>query len=232
MASLADQIVEGFKRDGWKSKPFDHFEALISGDPAELRRFVHLALDEWTVSSTFLDDAIAHIPEEELTVLARHAVEALAANPKHPGAADVIAELSLQCPRQMHPYLDRLFELRPNQHTYWSAWPWRESEDAHLEFLQEKASAGDKEDGQLAMEALLESRTDHALQFVLTQKGNPARGHFLHVGFELTGERFRRLHSEQSQHICLPEERDGSDLRTSHFTEDRKGNEGGLPRTI
>jgi hypothetical protein len=132
-------------------------------------------------------------------------------------AEAIIAYASLQCPPALHPHLRRIFELAPNDSTYYAEWPWRESETQELEFLRSVVCDENRslDDRYRAWRAMLETRNSQVLHVARelwneTQISEVRRDlsfdEFVqHVGLVADGVEFSRLFTETSWHILFPE---------------------------
>jgi hypothetical protein len=198
--SPARQLLDRFKRDGWRFRR-DELAKAVACDSASVIEFMRLAIDEFPPGKTFLCDLDGYLPASSFGAMARHAVEALRRGVENDAAARVVARLSLESPRQLHPWLDELFALRPNASTYYAAYPWRESADAQLDFLLAKAKTAPADDARFAVEALLESRTPHALASVAALGLEKWRPHFLVAGYEPAFDAMRPLYDPRVRHL-------------------------------
>lgn len=220
MSDLVQQIVEDFARLKWKADPYAHFEELTSGAPERLGEFLHAALSRWPDGGTFFADVISFTREEELARLVPVAMDCLEAGRSTGAAETLLAACSEQAPALLHPYLDRIFRLKPNGRTYYAGWPWRESGGQHLEFLRAKAGVRNSPDRDFALDALAEVRTEEALRIVLQEREcdrEPSVGYCRAVGFEPVDATFRQLYPVQPWHLVFSPGYFGTDERPVHL---------------
>ncbi len=199
-SSPARQLVDRFRRDNWRFRRDDLARA-VAADPAAVVEFMRLAIDEWPPGKPFLCDMTSLLPGSSFGEIALYALEALRRRSDNAAAASVIARVSLEAPHELHPYLADIFELRPNESTYYATWPWRESNDLHFDFLSIRATPTR---GDFALHALLESRTPRALAVISGWGEEKWRAHLHLVGFEMRNGTARQLYDPQPKHLCPP----------------------------
>jgi hypothetical protein len=211
MATQADpveQLVRDFQQRGWSAHPFERTIEIAQSTPQDVARLLHIALREIPEGGTFLDAALSFLDPDAFPHIVTAALAVLRHNHKNELAESVVAYASLQFPTALHPHLTDIFELAPNQGTYFEDWPWRESGKQHLPFLQailvdptQPVAAGMK-----AWLAMLETRDSdvllHALSFVdrLDLPHDP-RIYLNEIGFDLSDGHLRQLYADQVYHL-------------------------------
>jgi hypothetical protein len=150
-------------------------------------------------SGWYLGTICDRLPLAALQELAEQAVRYRAGGP-HAAADDLIAYLSLHQPAELTAHLPALWELRPNQRSYYATWPWRAADDREIARLQQIAGTPENPDEERARRCLLQTRRPDVLAR-LTADDND----LLHVGYTRSREGdLRRLHSEQPWHLAFP----------------------------
>lgn len=105
MPSRARELVADYRRERWKSEPYDAFLALGADELPEL---VFACLEESEDAPTFFDDALSLIDEAVFAVAIARAVPAVR-DDDGPAVA-VIDYASLQVPQLLAPHLPVLWE--------------------------------------------------------------------------------------------------------------------------
>lgn len=166
-------------------------------------------MDEVPDGGTFLDAVLSLVPEEDWQDLIAHALQAREAGPN--GAADsVIAYGVLQRPQALHPHLERIFSVCPNEGTYYENWPWRESGTANLAFLQGHFARRPAAARLKAWRAMLETRDPYVLDTAVDlarslqlPHGQKLDDYLTLIGFELQRGALRRLYPDGLFHIAF-----------------------------
>jgi hypothetical protein len=145
MEHLADEdaaairdIIAGFQAQRWQSEPMDKALRLATRSPDSILTFARAVLDDVPEGGTFLDAALAFLPEAHWSALVAEAVAHLQRNPKNEAAQSVVSYASLQCVGVLHPFLSDLFVLDDLSTAYYAPYPWRESGRHHLAFLEQQ----------------------------------------------------------------------------------------------
>lgn len=209
--AVAD-IVGDFRQGKWDSNPMERTLELVIPSPESAVELLRLALDEIPGGATFLDAAIAFMPEDAFPELVDIALDRFQADRGNRLAEGIVHHCSLQSVGALHPHLTRVFELAPNGSCYYASWPWRESGKQHFSYLRDVLE--NDPDGKRrfrAWEAMFETREPEVLQFALLQAdrvGMAARreDYLLGVGFESRGSGLRRLDTDPVYHLLLPED--------------------------
>lgn len=164
----AKKLIEDIKTYGWQTPNlYKRFYELINKDE-EAFKFCNLFIDRFEESSTLFDDALSYINKTEFQTLIDVALERLKQNSDNEIAESVITYASFQFPELLHPHLGSIFELLPNESSYFAEYPWRNLCINLIpafkdKFLSETTSLKDK---QKLFSCLLETRDKETIQFI------------------------------------------------------------------
>lgn len=177
------------------------FQARTAGVDAYVRlnQFLDTApqpdIDAWALAAlagashggTFLDQTWSYVSREALAQAVEQGVATLQAGQTSAAAESVLAHASLQFPADLQRHLPRLFQLRPNAHTYYENWPWRCAAESDVSFLRSALLSPQIELRLKAWLCLLETRQPEAMAVALgsadqVRLRHPVMGHLLDVG--------------------------------------------------
>ena len=138
---LIEKLIVGFEARRWASEPMTLALQIVDEHPESIGDLARAIMERLPEGGTFLDDTLSFLPEDEWSALVESAVVQLEMakerGDKLPKAASsIVSYASLQCPRALHPYLERLFVLDDLFSAYYATYPWRESGEQHLNGLQ------------------------------------------------------------------------------------------------
>ncbi|MBB3120867.1 hypothetical protein [Pseudoduganella violacea] len=179
----------------------------LRGPPQEIESLVDAILSNGYDGGTILDAALSHLTEAALDRLVHKYVATLDGDNLDENIETLIAYASLQKPAALHPFLERLFEVQPNQGSYYASWPWREAPASAIAHLADQAGAGaDTEARMQAFECLLETRQSAALDLCASlAKSIPARHpmalYLESIGFSESGH---ALYADEPLHLIFP----------------------------
>ena len=210
MRSEIQKLIDEFRAQGWKSNPYDLTCRLIDSNSDHVLTLVELVLEQLPKSGTFFKDAISFVPEDELPRLARLAVATLQKSGKQETAEEFITHCSLERVDALHPFLNEIYELKPNWSSYYSDWPWRKSGLLHFDFLKRVAEdTAESDASQEAWRILLETRHSPILEYCAkhTELVGEAEANagFLEIGFELRDSSLRQLYGNDVWHFVFPD---------------------------
>lgn len=202
--ALLEKAIDDFRTLGWKSRPDETVIDIASAAPSTIPVFAESILQRLPEGATFFDHALSFLPEKQWPSLIEKALEAYNPDGANGAADSVIACASLQSPQSLHPFLDKIFYLRPNSDTYYENWPWRESGTAILDLVEEVDFTTK------IFEAAIESRDmevmewciDHSDSFVLDMELSDYLGG---VGFAFQKKGMQKLYSDTTYHLVFPE---------------------------
>ena len=211
MLSGAGEIVAAYRREGWKSEPYDAFLVL---DADELPELVFACLNELEDAPTFFDHALSLIDEVAFAAAIARAIPAIKEG-DGPAVA-VVDYASLQVPQLLAPHLAALWEPAGRNDLLTSR-PWRGADGAERERLLAELQRAEtrrfypdeRVGGQRAALALLESRDESTIRHVLASSWASAQpsavteAHAHAVGFDPDGP--RRLVPDGCWHLRLPD---------------------------
>jgi len=166
MTEKARQLIADFKLKGWQTdKPYERlFELAENSD--ELFAFLEAYLNEFEQRSTLFNDGLSYIDKEQFKKLIKLSIDILQVN-KNENAESVIEYASLQFPELLHGHLELIFDLKPNESTYYAEYPWRNLISNSTKYFQdiltnEKASIDDR---QKIFSCLLQTRDPETIKY-------------------------------------------------------------------
>ena len=147
---------------------------------------------------------LGHVSDAAFVRLIDQAVAALEVHQTEAGGS-VIAYGSLQLPHALRRHLPRLFELRPNNGSYYENWPWRGAEPSDIDFLGRQLNSRDDARRMKAWRCLLETRRHDAMSIAIAAAGQvdldyPLEIYLHQVGFASLD---RPLSSNDSAHLIF-----------------------------
>lgn len=211
-----ETIVQLLETKGVPAAPVLETIALATSHPEAVSDLAIAVMKRFPKGGTFLDGAFTYLPQDQWPALIAHALDALeASSGKNDAAGSVIAYASLQCPSALHPYLSRIFVVRPNAGCYYERFPWRESGDLHFEYLRSviESTASSNETRTRAWTNICETRhvkvIEHALSYAempdLAPSGWPQeewiKASLHHVGYHHDGHELQRLCPDAVYHL-------------------------------
>ena len=217
-------LARDFEREGFGASDLYERFWRLKGDEAAYFTLADSLLRGRRESGALLDDAMSYVSKEDFRALVSTAMEILCEeggaknetqrdkkqanknSPRQINAWGVIAVASLEFAPLLHPYLEGIFSLRPNDGTYYECYPWRELDYESSQIWRERlasaqTSRGDK---QRLFECLLQTRQPRNIKFAcetavaekfLKHKGSLSEhlGYYLEdVGFTLERVKFTR----------------------------------------
>jgi hypothetical protein len=172
---------------------------LVASDSLVLIEIVSATLRTGTpAGGWYLGGICERLPVTALEELAAQAVRYRSSGPND-AADDVIADVCLQHPAAFTAYLPVLWDLAPNQNTYYAEWPWRAAGGGEIARLLDIVQA-DGADAARARDCLLQTRQPDLLGLL------GARPHeLLQAGYRREpGGALAELHSESPWHLAFP----------------------------
>jgi hypothetical protein len=144
---------------------------LVASDSPVLIEIVSATLRAGTPGAGwYLGGICERLPVTALEDLAAQAVRYRSSGPNK-AADDVIADVSVQHPAALTAYLPVLWDLAPNQNTYYAEWPWRAAGGGEIARLLDIAQAGRPGAGR-ARDCLLQTRRPDDSQLACGKRGN------------------------------------------------------------
>src|SRR5690349_11167517 len=122
MTDKATQLISDFRLNGWKTNRLYERLFELSPDTGELHGFLEEYLAAFDESATFFNDALSYINEAQFEKLVQQSLDILRTT-KNENAEEVILYASLQFPHLLHDKLKLIFELKPNERTYYAGYP-------------------------------------------------------------------------------------------------------------
>jgi hypothetical protein len=203
------EIVSDLKKRKSDAIPMRALDAVISS-PESAVELLRLALDEIPEGGSFLDAAIGFLPDEAFAELTKLALEKFQADRANELAESILLRCSIQSVKDLHPHLNTIFELMPNNGGEGEFWPWHESGKRHLAYLRNVLeNDGDDERRLRAWKAMLETREPGVLRLAVSQAHRVGMSErpetdLLPVGFELGQTGLRKLYADSVYHIFFP----------------------------
>jgi hypothetical protein len=216
-----DKLISDFKATKWASNPFERVADIIHGTPGQLPSLVRAIVEQLPTSGTFLDAALSFLPLKDWQEIVDLSIGILKSSKTNESAESVVAYASLQCPETLHGWLDQLLFIRPNEGTYYEAWPWRKSGTIHMNrLLQTINESRDKDmwieawqrgletrDG-ITVKAMVESMASAGYGSHQAKSGTSGRfdinDYLRVVGIEELDGKLRRLASSAGFHFVFP----------------------------
>ena len=217
--SPVELIIRSLLDRGVRAAPIQEAMSLASANPEAVEALAVASIERFPKGGTFLDATLSYLPENRWDALVRFALDALERQGENEAACSVIAYASLQASPSLHPHLDRIFRLRPNDRSYYENYPWRESGTSHFRFLcgavEQRRSEPERSDR--AWRSLLQTRHPDVLAYALnnveavraTSPGlsiaETIQAHLHLVGYHQNDLKLRKLCSESQFHLIFPE---------------------------
>lgn len=213
-----ESIFRSLKQKGVAAAPVLEAIALVTAHPEAVSDLAIAVMRRFPKGGTFLDGSLSYLPQDEWPELVRVAMDTLEqSNGKNDAAASIIAYASLQFPSVLHPYLDRIFLIRPNAHSYYERYPWRESGEIHFGFLRNVIEDGNSndDDRRRAWTNLWETRNIQAVEYAIfcADSAVPSewssgeawvQAHLHLVGFHRESQSLYRTCSNSLYHLQFP----------------------------
>lgn len=205
----ADEIIDAFLDEGWKSKPMDKTIHLVKEDREQALPLALAVLERVQKGGTFCDFLFSHLTEAEFRQLVGVGVERLSEKTSDAVSA-VIAYASLQFPMLLHPHLEAIFQFQPNKGAYYESWPWRGAGSDEVARLKELTRSSDPGIQKRAWRCLIEVRDHESITYakqLFTEafgQGVGLQAYTELAGFDTREEVPRRLHTEHAHHLTFP----------------------------
>ncbi|HLO43419.1 MAG TPA: hypothetical protein VK175_03730 [Leadbetterella sp.] len=194
MTEKAKQLIIDFKNNGWQTPNL--YERLfdLTTNSTDTFYFATEYLKSFDKNATIFNDILSYIDKFQFADLINSALEILKKQ-KNENAESVIEYASLQFPELLHNYLELIFELKPNERTYYADYPWRNLSSDRTQIFKEKLISSETNitDKQKLFRCLLETRNLETINFAygyaLTNKlfDNENLEDFLVAHLELVG---------------------------------------------
>jgi hypothetical protein len=173
----------------------------VLGEPRILSGVASRMISENARRHWYIEPICDRLPEVSLGRLAGEAVRARS-DGANEAADEVIAYLSRHQPGALTAHLRALWDIRPNQDSYYTSWPWRAADDAEVTRLLGVAGDASCQDAGFALRCLLETRRPDLLDRLPADEGDLAM-----AGFGRDGDGvLRRLHATDVRHLAFPQE--------------------------
>jgi hypothetical protein len=205
------QVVEHYKKDKWKSNPFDGMLEIKNKYPAQLVPFLELCIAEIPEGGAFVDAAFSFLSKEEF----RKIIEISFENSDQNGWSDITVSVidyaSLQFPELLQPHLGQLIKTRDS--SYYDRWVWRNAGDSEIEMLCDLINTGNLGAVHDAWDCLANIRNEKAIkkasdtfEVACERKEIGFKIFAQECGFELEGDKVRELFFRDVHHIVFNSE--------------------------
>lgn len=137
MLDKAKKLLSDFKDKGWKTEELYERLFELTNDSDSLYAFAEEFLTTFNKGATIFNDSLSYLKREQFEKLIGIALSILQKG-ENDNAESVIAYASLQFPDLLHPHLETIFELKPNESTYYAEYSWRKLEKSKIKIWKEK----------------------------------------------------------------------------------------------
>jgi hypothetical protein len=193
MIDKSKQLIIDFKNNGWQTPNL--YERLfdLTSNSTDIFYFATEYLKSFDKNETIFNDILSYIDKSQFADLISSALDIL--KNKNENAESVIEYASLQFPELLHNYLELIFDLKPNESTYFADYPWRNLVSDRIQIFKEKLISSETNitDKQKLFRCLLETRNletiNFAYDYALTNKlfDNENLEEYLVAHLELVG---------------------------------------------
>ena len=166
MTDNAAQLIADFKALKWKAPNLYERLFAITKDETAAFAYAQEFLNTFRETATIFYDSLSYINKEQFAKLVEQALQLLQAG-KNEAAESVIEYASLQFPELLHPHLELIFELAPNQEAYYADYPWRNLPPVQIQPFKNRFIHPDTstEDRTKLFSCLLETRDADTVAF-------------------------------------------------------------------
>lgn len=166
MKEKAQNLITDFKENGWSTPNIYERLFEFTNNSEATFEFCKFFLTNFEKGATIFNDALSYIQKEHFSELIVLSLDILKQNTNE-NAEEVIEYASLQFPELLHKYLELIFELKPNESTFYADYPWRKLPQEKIKPFREKlenpiTSLSDK---QKLFSCLLETRDLETMNF-------------------------------------------------------------------
>jgi hypothetical protein len=132
MKENAESLIADFKQYAWKlPNLYERLFELVDHEEAVFT-FCRLFLINFEKGATLFNDSLSYIDKASFSKLILVSLDIL--KQQHNENAEAVIEYaSLQFPELLHPYLELIFELKPNESAFYAEYPWR---NLQIEYIQ------------------------------------------------------------------------------------------------
>ncbi len=213
MITKESTLIAEFKDKGWQVQQLYKRIFDLCANSEDIFSFCKLFLVEFEKGATIFDDSLSYVSEKQFAELIVLAL-AILKDKDNENAAEVIHYASLQFPELLHQHLELIFELKPNESSYYSDFPWRYLSSDSLAYYKERLvnPTSEKSEKQKLFNCLLETRDIKALQFAMQYAQETKlfdTAYYLiasleEVGFTMRNGKIERYCSDTVKHFCFP----------------------------
>jgi len=230
MTSKSEELILDFKKSGRNIPNIYKRLFELTDNSKEIYSFCKQFLSNFEKGATFFNDSLSYIEKEQFAELVVLALDILKRQQKNENAEAVIEYASLQFPELLHKHLELIFEIRPNESTYYSDYPWRYLPPEKSAFFKSKLqnSETSKADKQKLFSCLLETRdietVKFAFQFALNTHLFDREDILIYyleaVGFTIRNGEIESYCPNSTYHFCFPQKYFSND-RPIHLSKEQ-----------
>ena len=125
MNNKALELISDFNEAGWNTPHLYERVAELAGDSKDAYAFCEHFLSAQNKRATIFDDLLSYVDKEQFAALIVMALDILKQKQHNENAENVIDRASLQFPELLHDHINLIFDLRPNESSFSSDYPWR-----------------------------------------------------------------------------------------------------------
>ena len=166
MTDKPRQLITDFKNGGWQTPNL--YERLfdLTSNSTDTFYFATEYLNSFDKNATIFNDILSYIKKSQFADLINLALGILKRQ-KNENAESVIEYASLQFPELLHNDLELIFDLKPNESTFYANYPWRNLDSDRIQFFKAKFSSSETDitDKQKLFRCLLETRNLETITF-------------------------------------------------------------------
>lgn len=166
MTDKAQKLITDFKVNGWQTEKL--YERLfdLTSDSEDTFHFASEFLKSFDDNATIFNDILSYIDESQFRNLIHLSLDILKKQ-ENENAASVIAHASLQFPELLQNDLESIFELKPNESTYYAEYPWRNLNSDKIQIFKTKLIDAETtiNDKQKLFRCLLQTRNIESIKF-------------------------------------------------------------------
>ena len=214
MASKAEKFILDFKKNGWNLPNLYERLFELTDHSKDIYSFCKLFLSNFEKGAPIFNDSLSYIEKEQFAELIVVALDILKQKKQNENAEQVIEYASLQFPELLYEHLELIFEIRPNESTYYAEYPWRNLSPEKATFYKSKLqnSETSKADKQKIFSCLLETRdietVNFAFQFALNTNLFDKEDILIYcleaVGFTIRNGEIESYCPNATCHFCFP----------------------------
>lgn len=166
MTDRPKQLITDFKNSGWQTPNLYERLFELTSDSRDVFYFATEYLKSFDKRATIFNDILSYIDETQFADLINLALNILKIQ-ENENAESVIEYASLQFPALLHNNLELIFDLKPNERTFYADYPWRKADRKTIQIFKEKFLSAETNiaEKQKLFRCLLETRNLEIINF-------------------------------------------------------------------